>query len=342
LKPGTRPATIAAIRHFLNTYDWSRPEIEALLDDARALKESPNGDALAGKTIALVFLNSSLRTRTSFEVGARQLGGDAVVLTPGGMWSLEFEEGAVMLGEAEEHAKEAAKVLSRYVDLIGVRAFPKLDDWREDRKDKVLGAFAAYADVPVINMETITHPCQELALAMALQDRLGRLDGKKLLLTWSHHPKPLNTAVANSALMIAAKLGMDVTLLTPTEDYALDERYMRIARDSAEAAGRMIAVTHDIEPAYDGADVVYAKSWGALPYAGRWDEEKPIRDAHRHFIVDEEKMALTNNAFVSHCLPMRRNVIMTDAVFDSPACAAYDEAENRLHVQKAVMKELTR
>jgi len=266
LKPGLRPATIAAIRHFLNTYDWSRPEIEALLDDARALKKSPSGDALAGKTIALVFLNSSLRTRTSFEVGARQLGGDAVVLTPGGMWSLEFEEGAVMLGEAEEHAKEAAKVLSRYVDLIGVRAFPKLDDWQDDRKDKVLGAFAAHADVPVINMETITHPCQELALAMALQDRLGQLDGKKLLLTWSHHPKPLNTAVANSALMIAAKLGMDVTLLTPTEDYALDERYMRIARASAEAAA-------ELDEGF---------------YCSRWERATPAQRAYLEAMAEED------------------------------------------------------
>jgi len=332
------------MRHFLNTADFSRGELAAIIDDARRMRSAPFGDALKGKTIALLFLNNSLRTRTSFDIGARQLGGHAVVLSPsGGMWPLEFDDGAVMDGEAEEHVKEAAKVLSRYADIIGVRAFPKFVDWAEDRKDKVLNAFARHADVPVINMETITHPCQELAHIMAVEDQLaleGRpgTDGKKFVLTWTYHPKPLNTAVANSALMIAAKYGMDVTLLCPTPDYVLDERYMIQAEKDCRANGRALKVTHDIAEAYKGAEIVYAKSWGALPYFGNWAPEKPIRDAHRHFIVDEEKMALTNAALVSHCLPMRRNVKMTDAVFDSAACIAYEEAENRLHVQKAIMK----
>lgn len=131
------------MKHFLNTADWSRPELQAIIDDARAMKAAPFGDALKGKTVALLFLNNSLRTRTSFDVGARQLGAHAVVLSPsGGMWPLEFEDGVVMDGEAEEHVKEAAKVLSRYCDMIGIRAFPKFVDWNEDRKDKILNAFA--------------------------------------------------------------------------------------------------------------------------------------------------------------------------------------------------------
>ena len=329
------------MRHFLNTFDWTREELQTMVDEGRRLKESPYGDALEGKTVALLFLNNSLRTRTSFDVGARQLGGHAVVLSPsGGMWPLEFEEGAVMLDDAEEHVKEAAKVLSRYCDLIGIRAFPKFENWEEDRKDTILQAFATNADVPVINMETITHPCQELAHVMALQERLGTLDGKRYLLTWSYHPKPLNTAVANSALLIAAKFGMNVTLLCPTEEFLLDDRYMNIATRDAGAHGGSVSVTHDIEAGYDGADIVYAKSWGALPFFGRWDEEKPIRDKHQDFIVDSHKMAMTNDAVVSHCLPMRRNVIMTDEVFDGPGCIAYDEAEDRLHVQKAIMTTL--
>jgi len=256
------------------------------------------------------------------------------------MWPLEFEKGAVMLGDAEEHVVEAAKVLSRYCDLIGIRAFPKFDDWEEDRKDLILNAFAEHSEVPVINMETITHPCQEMALAMALQEQWGALDGRKFLLTWSYHPKPLNTAVANSALVMAAKFGMDVTLLCPTEEFVLDERYLDIATADTGAHGRALTVTHDIDQAYSGADVVYAKSWGALPYFGRWAEEKPVRDRYRHFIVDEAKLAKTDAALVSHCLPMRRNVIMTDGVFDGPNCIAYQEAENRLHVQKAIMRRL--
>lgn len=329
------------MKHFLNTADYTRPELQAMIDDARRLKESPYGDALKGKTVALLFLNNSLRTRTSFDVGAQQLGGHAVVLSPsGGMWPLEFEDGAVMDGDAEEHVAEAAGVLSRYCDMIGVRAFPKFENWEEDRKDRILNGFAKYATVPVINMETITHPCQEMAHIMALQERLGSLDGKKFVLTWTYHPKPLNTAVANSALVIAAKFGMDVTLLCPTEDYILDERYIEQATSSADENGRALTISHSIEEAYTGADVVYAKSWGALPFFGNWGPEKGIRDRFRHFIVNEEKMAMTNNALVSHCLPMRRNVKMTDAVFDSPACIAYEEAENRLHVQKAIMKAL--
>ncbi len=330
------------LRHFITTQDFSRAELNALLEQAAAFKREKFGRQLAGKSIALLFFNPSMRTRTSFELGAHQLGGHAIVLSPGkDAWPIEFELGAVMDGEAEEHVAEVARVLSRYVDLIGVRAFPKFRDWSEDRKDTVIRAFAQYATVPVINMETITHPCQELAHVMALQEHLGaNLRGRKYVLTWTCHPKPLNTAVANSALLIATRYGMDVTLLCPTPEYALDERYMQAARNNAEENGGSLRVTHDIEDAYRGAQAVYAKSWGALPYFGRWGEEKPIRDAHRHFIVDEQKMALTDNAVFSHCLPLRRNVKATDAVMDSPRCIAIDEAENRLHVQKALMAAL--
>ncbi|HEY4582710.1 MAG TPA: N-acetylornithine carbamoyltransferase [Lysobacter sp.] len=331
------------MKHFLNTQDWSRAELDAVLADAAAFKASRLGDQLKGRSIALVFFNPSMRTRTSFELGAFQLGGHAVVLQPGkDAWPIEFDLGTVMDGDTEEHIAEVARVLARYVDLIGVRAFPKFVDWSVDREDRVLKAFAQYSTVPVINMETITHPCQELAHALALQEHFGTTDlrGRKYVLTWTYHPKPLNTAVANSALTIATRLGMDVTLLCPTPDYVLDERYMGWAEQNVAESGGSLTVSHDIDSAYAGADVVYAKSWGAIPFFGRWQDEKPIRDAHKHFIVDERKMALTNNGVFSHCLPLRRNVKATDAVMDSPACIAIDEAENRLHVQKAVMASL--
>ena len=332
-----------SVKHFLNTQDWSRPELDALLAQAAEFKRSRLGDQLKGRSIALVFFNPSMRTRTSFELGAFQLGGHAVVLQPGkDAWPIEFELGTVMDGEAEEHIAEVAKVLGRYADLIGVRAFPKFKDWANDRQDKVLKAFARYSPVPVINMETITHPCQELAHVLALQEHFGTTDlrGRKYVLTWTYHPKPLNTAVANSALTIATRMGMDVTLLCPTPDYVLDRRYMDWAAQNVAESGGSLAVSHDIESAYAGADVVYAKSWGALPYFGNWEPEKPIRDRYKHFIVDEAKMALTNQGVFSHCLPLRRNVKATDAVMDSPQCIAIDEAENRLHVQKAVMSAL--
>lgn len=331
------------MKHFLNTQDWSRPELDAVLADAAAFRQGKASQALKGKSIALVFFNPSLRTRTSFEIGAFQMGGHAVVLQPGkDAWPIEFELGTVMDGDAEEHIAEVARVLSRYVDLVAVRAFPKFQDWSVDRQDTVLRSFAKYSTVPVINLETITHPCQELAHALALQTHFGTPDlrGKKFVLTWTYHPKPLNTAVANSALTIATRMGMDVTLLCPTPEYALDERYLGWARDNVAESGGSFRMSHDIEHAYTGADVVYAKSWGAIPYFGRWEQEKPIRDAHKYFIVDEAKMALTNQGVFSHCLPLRRNVKATDAVMDSPQCIAIEEAGNRLHVQKAVMAAL--
>lgn len=331
------------MQHFLNTQDWTRPDLDALLTQAAQFKGDRMGQALQGKSIALLFFNPSLRTRTSFELGAFELGGHAVVLQPGkDAWPIEFDLGTVMDGEAEEHVAEVACVLGRYVDLIGVRAFPKFVDWSVDREDRVLQAFARHSPVPVINMETITHPCQELAHALALQEHFGTPDlrGKKYVLTWTYHPKPLNTAVANSALTIATRMGMDVTLLCPTQDYLLDERYLGWAEQNVSESGGSFAVSHDIDRAYSGADVVYAKSWGALPYFGNWEPEKPIRERFRHFIVDEAKMAMTNDAVFSHCLPLRRNVKATDAVMDAPSCIAIDEAENRLHVQKAVMTAL--
>lgn len=329
------------MKHFISTLDWTREELQQFLDHARALKADPIQPLLKDKTIALVFFNPSLRTRTSFEVGARHLGGHAVILQPGqGAWPMEFEIGATMDADAEEHVVEAARVLSRYCDMIAVRAFPKFENWEDDRRDHVIKAFAEYATVPVINMETISHPCQEMAHMMTLQEHLGETDNKKFVLTWTYHPKPLNTAVANSALLIASKFGMDVTLLCPTEEYLLDDRYMSAAREMSSANGQTLTVTHEIEEAYDGADVVYAKSWGALPYFGRWDREKEIRDQYKHFMVDSEKMALTNDGIFSHCLPVRRNVKVTDEVLDSKASVAIDEAENRLHVQKAIMSGL--
>ena len=331
------------VRHFLNTQDWSRTDLDALLARAAAFKRDKLGSDLAGKSIALLFFNPSMRTRTSFELGAFQLGGHAVVLQPGkDAWPIEFDVGTVMDGEAEEHVAEVARVLSRYVDLIGVRAFPKFKDWAVDREDRVLNSFAKYATVPVINMETITHPCQELAHIMALQQHFGTPDlrGKKYVLTWTYHPKPLNTAVANSALTIATRFGMDVTLLCPTPEYVLDKRYMDFAKKNVADNGGSFRVSHDVNEAYAGANVVYAKSWGALPYFGRWEDEKPIREKYKNFIVDEAKMKLTDDGVFSHCLPLRRNVKATDAVMDSPACIAIDEAENRLHVQKAIMANL--
>ena len=331
------------MRHFLTTQDWSLSELQDLLQSAQQLKQQPFQNDLRHKSVALLFLNSSMRTRTSFQLGVHQLGGLAIVLQPGkDAWPIEFQRGVVMDGEAEEHIAEVAGVLSRYCDMIALRAFPKFQDWSYDRTDPIIRALAKHSRVPVINMETIVHPCQEMAHMLTLQEHLKSVRGKKYLLTWTWHPKPLNTAVANSALLIATKFGMDVTLLCPNENYLLDEQFMQAARQNAAAAGGSFSVTHDIEAAYRGAEVVYAKSWGALPLYGQPEKEWEWRKGLRNFIVDEPKMALTNRALFSHCLPLRRNVKATDGVMDADYCVALDEAENRLHVQKSIMMRLAR
>lgn len=328
-------------KHFINTENWSKSEISNLLDVAAQLKQNPFHNNFQNKSVALLFLNPSMRTRTSFELGIQQLGGTAIVLQPGkDAWGIEFEDGIVMDGDAEEHIKEVAAVLSTYVDAIAIRAFPKFQDWENDKQDKVIKSFVKYASVPIINMETIVHPCQELALMMTIKNHLGTVENKKFVLTWTYHPKPLNTAVANSALSIASKFGMDVTLLCPNEDYLLDSKYLEIAKNNCEQQGSSFTISHDIETSYENADFVYAKSWGALPYYGNPQEEYQIRRNYKHFMVDQHKMSLTNQAKFSHCLPLRRNIKATDAVMDSDYCVAIEEAENRLHVQKAMMLSL--
>ncbi|MDH3903541.1 MAG: N-acetylornithine carbamoyltransferase, partial [Xanthomonadales bacterium] len=233
------------MKHFLSTSDWSREDLESLLQSAEALKKNPINSSLKGRSIALLFLNPSMRTRTSFDLGMQQMGGIAIVLQPGkDAWGLEFDTGAIMEGEAEEHIAEAAGVLSRYCDLIGLRAFPSFVDWSKDREDNVIKSLARYSSVPVINMETIVHPCQELAMMLALKERIGDVAKRKMVLTWTWHPRPLNTAVANSALLMGTKFGMDVTLLCPEPDYILDSQFMDQAKANATASGGSLQVSH--------------------------------------------------------------------------------------------------
>ncbi|MBI3271152.1 MAG: N-acetylornithine carbamoyltransferase [Planctomycetes bacterium] len=327
-------------RNFLSTQDWSLEELEQVLESAARMKRREHGKPLAGKSLAMLFFNPSLRTRSSFELGMVQLGGHAIALAPGrDAWPMEARPGVVMDGEAEEHIQEAANVLSRYFDAIAVRSFPKFQDWNEDKQDRVLRAFVRWASRPVLNMETIVHPCQELALMLAIREKLGEPAKKNFLLTWTWHPKGLNTAVANSAALISSRFGMNLTILRPP-GYDLDPMFMDQVRENVRSSGARLTVTDQIESAYAGADFVYAKSWGNLNYYGNWEEERKIREPLRHFIVDETKMARTNNAYFSHCLPMRRNVKVTDAVADGPRSLLYVEAENRLHVQKALLAEI--
>ncbi|HXM36461.1 MAG TPA: N-acetylornithine carbamoyltransferase [Pyrinomonadaceae bacterium] len=331
-------------RDFLTTGEWTRAELDQLIDSALRFKNVPDqSKPLNGRSIALVFFNPSLRTRASMQVGIYELGGNAVVLEPGGTsWTLEHRDGAVMDADKTEHVAEFVRVLGRYCVAIGVRTFAVLKNWGEERADPILNAFAKYSDVPVINLESaMYHPCQALADMMTITERLGPWR-KRVLLAWAWHPKPLPMAVPNSFALAAAQMGHDLVVAHPPGYELDDELTATIQRQAADAGGR-ITVTNDIDEAFDGAEVVYAKSWGSRRFYGAPEKDIAERAQYREkWIVDEEKMARASNAIFMHCLPVRRNVIVTDGVIDSPQSAVIDEAENRLHVQKAIMARLLR
>jgi N-acetylornithine carbamoyltransferase len=336
------------MKTFLTTADWSLPELDSLIESAIEFKQSRNQSQsdlsslpLAGSSVALVFFNPSLRTRASMQVGIYELGGNAVVLEPGGTsWTLEHREGAVMDGDKTEHVAEFVRVLGRYCSAIGVRTFAGMKNWQEERDDPVLGAFARYSNVPVINLESaMHHPCQSMADMMTIREKLG--DGRKrVVLTWAWHPKPLPMAVPNSFALASAQMGHDIVVAHP-KGYELDDELMETVRRQAARAGGSLHTAHDIDTAFSGAEVIYAKSWGSRNFYGEPEKDVAERAQYREqWIVDEQKMARTNKAIFMHCLPVRRNVIVTDAVIDSPASVVIDEAENRLHVQKAILTSL--
>lgn len=293
---------------------------------------------LAGRSVALVFFNPSFRTRASMQVGIYELGGNAVVLEPGGTsWALEHREGAVMDADKTEHVAEFVRVLGRYCVAIGVRTFAALKNWEEERTDPILSAFAKYSEVPIINLESaMHHPCQAMADLMTIQEKLGE-GRKKVLLTWAWHPKPLPMAVPNSFALASAQMGHELVIAHP-QGYELDDELIERIRQQAARAGGSVSVTNDVDGAFAGAEVVYAKSWGSKDFYGAPEKDIAERAPYRgRWIVDEAKMARTNSAIFMHCLPVRRNVIVTDGVIDSASSVVIDEAENRLHVQKAIL-----
>ena len=324
---------------FLNTRDF---DLNALIDSALRFKRGEDRSRpLEGKSVALVFFNPSLRTRASMQVGVYELGGNAVVLEPGGTsWTLEHRAGAVMDGDKTEHVAEFVRVLERYCVAIGVRTFAALKDWPEERTDPILNSFAKYASVPIINLESaMHHPCQSLADMMTIREKLGE-GRKRVVLTWAWHPKLLPMAVPNSFALAASQMGHDLVIAHPP-GYDLDEELIENSRQLAADAAGSLTITNDMDAAFTGAEVIYAKSWGAKQFYGRDEQDTITRAQYRNkWIVNERRMAQTDDAIFMHCLPVRRNVIVTDGVIDSRSSVVIDEAENRLHVQKAVISKL--
>jgi N-acetylornithine carbamoyltransferase len=329
-------------RDFLSTADFTAAELTSLIDLAARIKTGDYRECpLQGKSVALVFFNPSLRTRASMEIAVYELGGNAVTLDVGqGTWSLEHREGVVMDSDKTEHIKEAARVLSRYVAAIGVRAFPEMKNYEDEITDPVIRGFAEHSDVPVFNLESSRHhPFQALADALTIREKLGGFSGQRVVLSWAYHPKPLPMAVPNSFALIAAQCGFDLTIASPPE-YDLGDDAMGEIEAGAKSSGGRVTTSRDYRKACEGARVVYAKSWGSKSFYGQAGEDIALRQKYTGWRIDENVMHSTERGWFMHCLPVRRNVVVTDGVLDGPQNAAIDEAENRLHVQKAVLASI--
>ena len=303
-------------------------------------KRHRHADAARGRSLGLLFFNPSLRTRTSMELAAVQLGAHVTTINVGqGTWGFEWEDGQVMDGDAAEHIREAVGVLSRYYDALGVRVFASGTDYEADKSDHLLTQFAEAADVPVINLESaFYHPCQALGDAATLNVQFeGEVVGRKFVLAWAYHPKALPMAVPNSAVITASRLGMNVIVARP-EGYALDEDVMGLARRYANSTGGSVDETDDLEEAVSGAHVIYAKAWGGpLSYSDP-DRERSLRSSLRGWRIRGSHFAQPHPPVFMHCLPVRRNVVVDDAVLDGPHAIHLLQAEFRLHAQKAVLE----
>jgi len=339
-------------RDYLSSLDFTPEEVRGLLAFARDIKAGRVRPALAGRVATLVFFNPSVRTRVSCESAMARFGGTGITLAAGkDTWNFECGEGVVMDGSTQEHVRELAPVLSRMGHFVGIRKSELITvgleksavstSYAELAKDEFLHRFTEFAGVPVINLESNRwHPLQGLADALTIQERLGEPRGKKYVLTWTWHPKSLPVATPHSQLVAAADLGMHVTLLRP-QGFGLEPEVVRSARARAEARGGTLHETDDIDAAMKGAHVVCAKEWGSLDYYGRFEEEQRLKQPLRsRWIVDAEKLQKTDDAFFLHCLPVRRNVVVSDAVLNSRRSAVIDQAENRLWTAAAVFGAL--
>ncbi len=313
-----------SLKQFLSVKDV--PDINALVQKALAYKQSPlqHHQSGRGKRMGLLFLNPSLRTRLSTQVAAQNLGMEPIVFNVDKEgWALEFEEGAVMNGSTVEHIKDAAPVLGNYFDILGIRTFPSLKSREEDYSEKVMQAFVQYAGVPVVSLESATlHPLQSLTDIITIAEYFPTDKRPKVVLTWAPHVKALPQCVANSfAQWITAWDSAELVVAHP--------RGMELKEEFTNGA----SILYDQEEALSEADFVYVKNWSSYT-----DYGKVYEDAS--WMLTNEKLRATNNAKVMHCLPVRRNVELSDEVLDGPNSLLTKQAGNRVWAAQAVLKQI--
>lgn len=302
-------------------------DLRQALAQAQQVKRNPFADQELGrnKTLLMVFFNNSLRTKLSTQKAALNLGMNVIVLDVNqGAWKLETERGVIMDGDKSEHLLEAIPVMGCYCDLIGVRSFARFESKEEDYNEMILNQFIKYSGKPVFSMEAATrHPLQTFADLITIEEHKTK-ERPKVVMTWAPHPKALPQAVPNSFAEGMNFAGYDFVIANP-EGYDLAPEFVGGAR-----------VTHDQDEALRGADFVYAKNWSA--YEG--DNYGKVLSRDRSWTVTKEKMALTDNAFFMHCLPVRRNMIVSDEVIESPRSLVIQEAANRVVSAQTVIKKM--
>jgi N-acetylornithine carbamoyltransferase len=328
------------MKRFLDLGDFTREEVLALIELARRLERQPEPRALAGKVLGLLFFNPSLRTLASFQVAMARMGGSSFVINPGqGTWQLETRSGVVMDGAAAEHVREGIPVLASYCDALGIRAFAEGKDLARDLAEENFNAMAALTDKPLINLESaLNHPCQALADWKTLDD-LEVPRHARFVLSWAYHPRALPLAVPAAALHMAALRGMDVTVLRP-EGFALPAPVMERARRAASLWGGAVRETAERADALPGAQVLYVKEWGATGAYGDAAEDARLRAALKGWCVREDWFAAAPGCRLMHCLPVRRNTAIADAVLDGARSVVQREAYNRLPAQMAVLHRM--
>jgi N-succinyl-L-ornithine transcarbamylase len=316
------------MRNFISVEDVM--DMNALVGRALAYKKNPFKDNTLGKNkrIGLLFLNPSMRTRLSTQVAAQNLGMEAIVFNVGQEgWALEFEDEAIMSGHTVEHVKDAAPVMGKYYDILAIRTFPSLKNKEDDYSELYIQQFIRYCGIPVISLESSTlHPLQSLTDIITMEESMANwqlLRRPKVVLTWAPHVKPLPQCVANSFSQWVNAWGKADFVITHPEDYELDEKFTKGA-----------AVTLDQQAALEGADFVYVKNWSTYHDYGKIYCNDPT------WMLTNEKLLVTNHAKIMHCLPVRRNVELSDEVLDSAASLVTVEAANRVWAAQAVLSTI--